>query len=98
MSEEVVLEAERDESDEVPDEKLPFPKATVVNMLRRHLSSGTQIKGPVKIELNLWLGRIVERIAKKLDAYPYSYADTSMLREAIEPYENLQDIEKEKER
>src|SRR3989338_7040351 len=83
--------AEEDE-DEMDESKLPFPRATIVNMLRKHLSSGKQIKGQVKNEMNLWLGKMVERIAKKMDGYPYTYVDGSMLREAIEPYENIQDI------
>ncbi|MFH1587859.1 MAG: hypothetical protein ABIA76_00795 [Candidatus Diapherotrites archaeon] len=88
---------EEDEED-LPEDKLPFPKATVVNMLRSHLTKGKQIKGTVKNQMNLWLGKMVERISKKMDSHPYSYVDSSMLREAIEPYENIQDIEKEKER
>ncbi|MCX8158094.1 MAG: hypothetical protein N3D73_00300 [Candidatus Diapherotrites archaeon] len=83
---------------ELPEDKLPFPRATIVNMVRKHISKGKQIKGQVKDELNIWLGKMVERIAKKMDAHPYSYIDMSMFREAIEPYENLEDIEKEKER
>jgi hypothetical protein len=87
-----------DEAEEVDDSKLPFPRATIVNMLRKHLSSGKQIKGQVKTEMNLWLGNLVERIAKKMDAYPYTYVDGSMFREAVEPYESMGEIEKEKER
>ena len=85
-------EVENDRND------LPFPKATIVNMLRKHLSSGKQIKGQVKDEMNLWLGKMVERIAKKMDSHPYAYVDGGMLRDAIEPYETVQEIELEKER
>ncbi|MAG18073.1 MAG: hypothetical protein CL944_01205 [Candidatus Diapherotrites archaeon] len=93
------LEEEQEvEEEEIDDSKLPFPRATIVNMLRKHLSSGKQIKGQVKNEMNIWLGKMVERIADKMNSYPYTYVDGSMLREAIEPYENIQDIEKEKER
>jgi hypothetical protein len=67
-------------------------------MLRKHVGKGKQIKGQVKDEMNIWLGKMVERIAKKMDEHPYSYIDGGMLREAIEPYETVQDIEKEKER
>ncbi len=87
-----VKEIESDRDD------LPFPKATIVNMLRKHLSSGKQIKGQVKDEMNLWLGKMVERIAKKMDSHPYAYVDGGMLRDAIEPYETVQEIELEKER
>ncbi|MEM4390950.1 MAG: hypothetical protein QXX06_03755 [Candidatus Diapherotrites archaeon] len=87
-----------DKEDFEDESKLPFPKATIVNMLRKHLSQGKQIKGQVKTELNLWLGRMVERVANKLNEMPYSYVDGAMFRQAIESYENIQDIEKEKER
>lgn len=83
---------------EVDQKDLPFPKATIVNMLRKHLSQGKQIKGQVKDEMNIWLGKMVERVAKKMDGHPYSYVDGGMLREAVESYETVQDIEKEKER
>ncbi|MDO8626905.1 MAG: hypothetical protein Q7K42_00435 [Candidatus Diapherotrites archaeon] len=101
MAEENVQEVTEDlqgveEEGQVDDSKLPFPRATIVNMLRSHLTKGKQIKGQVKDEMNLWLGKMVERIAGKLNDYPYSYVDGSMLRHAIEPYENLQDIENEK--
>ena len=90
--------AEGEEEGTVDEGRLPFPRATVVNMMRKYLTQGKQIKGQVKDEMNIWLGKMVERISTKLNAYPYSYVDGAMLREATEPYENLQDIEKEKER
>ncbi|MFH1663737.1 MAG: hypothetical protein ABH986_02925, partial [archaeon] len=49
------------EDDEADDLGLPFPKATIVNMLRKSLDKGKQIKGQVKVEMNLWLGKMVER-------------------------------------
>lgn len=84
--------------EEVPEEKLPFPRATVVNRMRLHLESGKQIKGQVKDEMNIWLGKMVERVTTKMNEHPYSYVDGGMFREAIESYENIQDIEHEKKR
>lgn len=98
ITEQLENQSEEIEEREMDESKLPFPRATIVNMLRKNLSSGKQIKGQVKDEMNVWLAKMVERIAKKMDSHPYSYVDASMLREAIEPYENIQDIEKEKER
>ncbi|MBN2067059.1 MAG: hypothetical protein JW744_01170 [Candidatus Diapherotrites archaeon] len=92
------IEEIEESGEEMPEDKLPFPRATIVNMLRKHLSSGKQIKGQVKDEMNVWLGKMVERIAKKMNQHPYAYVDGGMLRDAIEPYETVQDIEKEKER
>ena len=84
--------------DEADDLNLPFPKATIVNMLRKNLDKGKQIKGQVKVEMNLWLGKMVERIAKKMNSHPYTYVDGSMFWDAIETYENVSEIELEKER
>lgn len=98
LEEEQIVTEEEEEEEIVDESKLPFPRATIVNMLRKHLTSGKQIKGQVKNEMNIWLGKMVERIAEKMNNYPYTYVDGSMLREAIEPYENIQDIDKEKER
>ena len=98
LEEEQIVTEEEEEEEIVDESKLPFPRATIVNMLRKHLTSGKQIKGQVKNEMNIWLGKMVERIADKMNNYPYTYVDGSMLREAIEPYENIQDIDKEKER
>ena len=95
---EKIEEMSEEEAEAIPEEKLPFPRATIVNMLRKNLDKGKQIKGQVKVEMNLWLGKMVERIAKKMNSHPYTYVDGSMFREAIETYENVQDIEKEKER
>jgi len=98
-AEEQAAEASGEEDEGIVDEsKLPFPRATIVNMMRKHLSQGKQIKGQVKDEMNIWLGKMVERIAKKMDAYPYTYVDYSMFKEAVETYEKVQDIELEKER
>lgn len=93
-SETVVEEDEEGED----DDKLPFPRATIVNMLRKYLDPGKQIKGQVKREMNIWLAKMVERVAQKMNSHPYTYVDGSMFREAVETYENVQDIEKEKER
>ncbi len=88
---------ENEEEGTVEESKLPFPRATVVNMMRRFLDDGKQIKGQVKDEMNIWLGKMVERITKKMNAHPYTYLDYGMFKEAIEPYEKIQDVEMEKE-
>lgn len=104
VSEEAVkagIEEEKSDEEEeelVDESKLPFPRATIVNMMRKHLTPGKQIKGQVKDEMNIWVGKMVERITKKMDDYPYTYVDYSMFKESIETYEKVQDIEMEKER
>jgi len=93
----VESELEEIESDgELPESKLPFPRATIVNMLRKNLSKGKQIKGQVKDELNLWLAKMIERLGTKMNAQPYTFASYEMLKETIAPYEFIQDIDGEK--
>ena len=94
--EEEVLDAVEDEGIELDDNKLPFPNATVVRLMRRNLDKHKQIKGIVKKEMNLFLGRIVETICKKMNGYEYSYVDYGMFKQAIETFENIQSIELEK--
>ncbi|MBS3061596.1 MAG: hypothetical protein J4215_03370 [Candidatus Diapherotrites archaeon] len=84
--------------EELPEDKLPFPRATVVNQMRKYLDSGKQIKGQVKDEMNIWLGKMIERTTSKMNEHPYSYVDGGMFREAIETYENVLDIENERKR
>ncbi len=86
------------EEEESDDKKMPFPTASIVRILRKNLREGKQIKKQVKDELNLWLGEMVEDLAKKMDKYPYASVDSVMLREALSPYQNIQEIEMEKER
>jgi len=80
------------------EEKLPFPRATVTNMIRQHLDSGKQIKGRVKVEMNKWLGHMVEKISKEMNSYPYTYVDYSMLQDAVEKYTKLEEIADERDR
>ena len=64
-----------------------MPNAGVVRLLRKHLSKRKQIKKRVKVELNLWLGSLVKAIEKKLDSYPYTYVDYSMLQAELKEFE-----------
>ncbi len=91
-----VLDAEEDEEVLEDDEKLPFPNARVVRLMRESLDPNKQIKSIVKKEMNLFLGRIVETICKKMNEFDYSYVDYGMFKQAIETFENIQTIELEK--
>jgi hypothetical protein len=87
-----------DEDDEISacDESLPFPKATVVRLMRKSLDPNKQIKGIVKVEMNIFLGKIIETICNKMNSFDYSYVDYGMFKQAIETYENINTIELEK--
>ncbi len=82
---------------EVDEGKLPFPRATITNLVRKNVSKGKQIKGTVKDEMNLWVNTMVERIAKKMNSQPYTFVNYDMLKDAIAPYDDLQSINKQRE-
>lgn len=94
--EEEIKDAIEDEGVELDDEKLPFPNATVVRLMRKNLDKHKQIKGIVKKEMNLFLGKIVETICRKMNSYEYTSVDYGMFKQAIETFENIQSIELEK--
>lgn len=85
-----------DEDLDVDDEKLPFPNARVVRLMRESLDPNKQIKSIVKKEMNLFLGEIVKTICKKMNDFDYSYVDYGMFKQAIETFENIKTIELEK--
>jgi hypothetical protein len=90
-------ESDDEESDEDLDqEKLPLPNATVVRLMRENLDPHKQIKSVVKKEMNLFLGRIIEIVCRKMNNFDYSYVDYGMFKQAIETFENIQTIELEK--
>ena len=66
---ETAPETTGDEEGTIEESKLPFPRATVVNMMRQYLDDGKQIKGQVKDEMNIWLGKMVERLTKKMNGH-----------------------------
>jgi len=79
-------------------EDLPFPRATVTNMVRQYLDPGKQIKGRVKVEMNKWLGHMVEKISQEMNSYPYTYVDHSMFKDAVDKYTKLEEIAEERDR
>ena len=79
-------------------EDLPFPRATVTNMMRQYLDPGKQIKGRVKVEMNKWLGHMVEKISQEMNSYPYTYVDHSMFKDAVDKYTKLEEIAEERDR
>ena len=79
-------------------EELPFAKAEVVRLMKQHLDNDKMIRERVKVEMNKFLGEILERVCKQLNQYPYSTDEYEMLKECIYPYKNIDRINQEKER
>ena len=79
-------------------EKLPFAKNEVVRLMRENLDSDKMIKERVKVEMNRFLGDILENVCRQLNDYPYTVIEYVMLKECIYPYQNIEKINQEKER
>ena len=91
------VEGSEDESDE-ESEGLPFAKAEVVRLMKQHLDNDKMIRERVKVEMNRFLGEVLERVCAQLNEYPYTTVEYEMLKESIYPYQNISRINQEKER
>ncbi len=97
MSDEEINETERLESQEEAED-LPFAKAEVVRLMKQNLDSDKMIRERVKVEMNKFLGEVLEKVCKQLNEYPYTTIEYEMLKESIYPYKNVERINEEKER
>ena len=98
MSENEKIENATEPVLEEQKEKLPFAKAEVVKLMKRNLDDDKMIREQVKVEMNKFLGRILENVCAQLNEYPYTTVDYVMLKECIYPYNNIERINQEKER
>jgi len=92
------LENLEDESSQESQEDLPFAKAEVVRLMKQNLDNDKMIRERVKVEMNKFLGEVLERVCQQLNEYPYTTIEYEMLKESIYPYKNIIRINEEKER
>ncbi|MGF7118075.1 hypothetical protein [Methanobacterium oryzae] len=99
MSEEEIQQTEENQEEAQEEtENLPFAKAEVVRLMKQNLDSDKMIRERVKVEMNKFLGEVLENVCKQLNEYPYTTIEYEMLKESIYPYKNVQRINEEKER
>ncbi len=106
LSEETVEESKISEEDSegefdedgqpIEDEGLPFAKAEVVRLMKKNLDKDKMIRERVKVEMNRFLGEVLERVCEQLNDYPYTTIEYEMLKESIYPYTNIKRINEEK--
>lgn len=81
------------EGEELPtemDEKLPFPTARVVRILKENLTKPHQIKSEVKIAANEFLGYIMKDIATEMDKEEIFTLTTEHFNKAIRKYKAIE--------
>lgn len=77
---------------------LPFARAEVVRLMKENLDDDKMIRERVKVEMNLFLFRVLKQVCDQLNSYPYTTIEYDMLKECLYPYENITRINQEKER
>lgn len=77
---------------------LPFPHSRVKDMIKVQLNEGVFIKKKAAIELNLWLGKMAEKIAKEVAKSDRAYVSLDDIKFATQKYESIDIIEAEKKR
>ncbi len=65
-------ELEEEHEQEEEEEGLPFAKAEVVRLMKQNLDSDKMIRERVKVEMNRFLGDVLEKVCKQLNDYPYT--------------------------
>ena len=95
-SEEDLVEEFDEEGQPIEDEGLPFAKAEVVRLMKKNLDKDKMIRERVKVEMNKFLGEVLERVCEQLNDYPYTTIEYEMLKESIYPYTNIKRINEEK--
>lgn len=97
------IENSTEESEELEEgavedegEDLPFAKAEVVRLMKKNLDKDKMIRERVKVEMNKFLGEVLERVCEQLNEYPYTTIEYEMLKESIYPYTNIKRINEEK--
>ena len=91
---------ESTEDEEIDDEKekLPFPTAAVVRIMRSKLDREKMIKKEVKIAMNKWLAGMCEKVSREMNRFPYVTMNLNEFNEGKRVYEMLENFGKEKER
>ena len=95
-SENEIVEEFDEDGQPIEDEGLPFAKAEVVRLMKKNLDKDKMIRERVKVEMNKFLGEVLERVCEQLNDYPYTTIEYEMLKESIYPYTNIKRINEEK--
>jgi len=78
-----------EEIDAELEEKLPFPTARVVRLIKENLKKEHQIKSEVKIAANTLLGEILKDIASQMDEEEYFTLSMEHFSKAAKKYREV---------
>lgn len=84
------------EEDEELQREYPFPMATVVREMKKHLH-GKMISSKVKVAMNLFLANIVTKVATEMDKTRYSMVEMDDFNRGVKPFLMSEELEEQKE-
>lgn len=90
--------SEKKEAKQASSERLSFPEACIVRIMKKNMDKEKMIKKEVKVAMNKWLEKIVTNVAKTMNNFPYVMMTKSEFNRGIKVYETLEEFEKEKHR
>lgn len=89
---------QEEEISEEEAEKLPFPNAAIVRLMKTKMDGEKMIKKEVKIAMNKWLANLCVNVSKEMNKFPYVMMHLHEFQKATEPYTSMENLQKEKER
>lgn len=91
-------EESEEEISEEEAERLPFPTAAVVRIMKANMDGEKMIKKDVKIAMNKWLGKMCARVSREMNRFPYVMMHLNEFNEGKRIYEDIESFDKEKQR
>ena len=82
-------EGQETEVAEEEDERLPFPNARVVKIIRETLKQPHLIKQDVKLSANFLLSEILKDISQSMDSEPYTTLSIEHFNRAAKKYKEI---------
>ncbi len=81
--------AGEEEVDAALDEKLPFPTARVVRIIKENMKKEHQIRSEVKIAANILAGEMLKDIARQMDEEEYFTLSIEHFNKAAKKYREV---------
>lgn len=86
------------EKKEESHERLAFPEACIVRIMKKNMDKEKMIKKEVKVAMNHWLKKLVTNVSKTMNSFPYVMMTKSEFNMGVKVYETLEEFQEEKER
>jgi len=87
-----------EEFTEDDDAGFAFPMAPIVRIMKSEMDDDKMIRRKVKEGMNTWLESLCRKVARSMNQSDYTMVEIDDFKTAIEPYEMIDDVEKERER